>query len=178
MSLRELTAEKHAIAEQTEFAKLLLSGAISQYDYAYYLFQMIPIYQTIESSAREQGFLDNLEGIERTSRIIEDFDEINRSGQFEMVQSTKDYLTYLENLITDDSRKHLILGHLYVRHMGDLFGGQMIANKVPGNVRFYQFDNADTLKTSIRNMLTDEYGDEANIAFDYAIKIMNDLTNR
>ena len=83
-------------------------------------------------------------------------------------------LRYLD-MINDLDRRPLIKAHLYVRHMGDLFGGQYIAKKVPGSGKFYQFKDVETLKLAIRNELTDDLGDEARIAFQWAIDIMNEL---
>ena len=58
--------------------------------------------------------------------------------------------------------------------MGDLFGGQMI-KKILDYVphRNLEFKDVDGLKTAIRTKLTDDLGDEANVAFDWAIKIMH-----
>jgi heme oxygenase len=67
------------------------------------------------------------------------------------------------------------MAHLYVRHMGDLYGGQMIKKKVPGSGKFYEFKDPAGLKDLIRSKLDDSMGDEANIAFDHAIKIMRAL---
>jgi len=64
---------------------------------------------------------------------------------------------------------------MYCRHMGDLFGGQIIAKKVPGSGRFYEFEDAESLKTKIRAELTDDLGDEAKVAFEWAIKLMKAL---
>jgi heme oxygenase len=59
--------------------------------------------------------------------------------------------------------------------MGDLAGGQMIAKRVPGSGTMYQFDNIDELKTKIRAKLKDSMGEEANVAFDFAIDMMKDM---
>jgi heme oxygenase len=61
--------------------------------------------------------------------------------------------------------------------MGDLFGGQIIAKRVPGAGRFYQFKDPDKLKEQIRSELTDDLGDEARVAFEWSIKIMKELNN-
>ena len=61
--------------------------------------------------------------------------------------------------------------------MGDLYGGQIIAKRVPGQGRFYKFKDADKLKEQIRAELTDDLGDEARVAFEWAIKIMRELNN-
>jgi heme oxygenase len=61
--------------------------------------------------------------------------------------------------------------------MGDLFGGQIIKKQVAhiSSGKFYDFENADAMKASIREILTDDLGDEARVAFEYAIKMMRDL---
>jgi len=91
--------------------------------------------------------------------------------------STVAYHHYLLELLHDPARKHLIKAHLYCRHMGDLYGGQILAKRVPGQGRFYKFKDPERLKEQIRAELTDDLGDEARVAFEWAIKIMRDLNN-
>jgi len=64
------------------------------------------------------------------------------------------------------------MAHLYVWHMGDMFGGQMIKKVVPGSHRNLEFQDIPTLMTNIRAKLDDSMADEANVAFDWAIKMM------
>jgi heme oxygenase len=80
-------------------------------------------------------------------------------------------------MANDPERKHLIKAHLYCRHMGDLFGGQIIKKQVAhiSSGKFYDFENADIMKGAIRETLTDDLGDEARVAFEFAIKMMKDL---
>ena len=92
-----------------------------------------------------------------------------------LTKETLNYLMYVDKLCDNDDTKDLLKAHLYVRHMGDLFGGQFIAKKVPGSGKFYQFENPDALKGAIRELLTDDLGDEAKVAFQWAIKIMESL---
>jgi len=63
---------------------------------------------------------------------------------------------------------------LYTWHMGDMFGGQMIKKIVPGPHRNLEFEDARTLMTNIRAKLDDSMGDEANVAFDWAISMLRD----
>ena len=79
-----------------------------------------------------------------------------------------EYHNYIQTL-TDPIR---IMAHLYTWHMGDMFGGQMIKKIVPGSHRALEFEDTKTLMTNIRAKLDDSMGDEANIAFEWAIKIM------
>ena len=178
MSLKEITSDLHAIAEQTEFAKLLLSGTISKDSYSNYLYQMALVYRTIEAGCKVQGFLDKLPDIERAGKIYSDYVELVGTGEpVVYLNSTVAYNQYLVALLSDSDRQHLIKAHMYCRHMGDLFGGQMIKKKVPGSGRFYEFENAKLLKEQIRAELTDDLGDEARVAFEWAIKIMQELCN-
>lgn len=176
MSLKEITKDLHSDAERTQFAKKLLSGEISKDEYANYLYQMLLIYNPIELGNRLQGNFANLPDIERTHYIYQDFIELaGKDYNHKWLPSTIEYHDYLLKLLADPERKHLIKAHLYCRHMGDLYGGQMIAKRVPGQGRFYKFKDPEKLKESIRAELTDDLGDEARVAFEWAIKIMRDL---
>lgn len=178
MSLREITKDLHQDAERTHFAKLLLSGKISKEDYANYLYQMVLVYNGIETACASQGMLTNLPDIERCYRIYQDFIELagkDYGSTYKWLPETVDYYRYLLDLNMDPERRHLVKAHMYCRHMGDLFGGQMIKTRVPGQGRFYEFKDAETLKSAIRAELTDDLGDEARVAFEWAIKIMRAL---
>lgn len=171
MSLRDLTKEKHHDAERTEFAKTLLGGNITKEQYACYLTQMMAVYAVLEHQAATHGLFDDLHGLARCRAIFDDLNELTEGANYAILPSTRNYVEYLEQL--DDANR--VMAHLYVRHMGDLFGGQMIAKRVPGSGKFYQFNNEEQLKSAIRAKIDDSMGDEANVAFDHAIAIMKDL---
>lgn len=176
MSLREITKDLHADAERTQFAKLLLSGTISKEDYADYLYQMILVYNGIETACASQGMLTNLPDIERCYKIYQDFIELaGKDHNYQWLPVTIDYYNYILKLNMDPEKRHLVKAHMYCRHMGDLFGGQMIKTRVPGKGRFYEFKDVENLKSAIRAELTDDLGDEARVAFEWAIKIMRAL---
>jgi heme oxygenase len=177
MSLREITKDLHHEAETTKFAKMLLSGKIEKSDYRNYLYNLLAIYDPIEWYSRRQGFFNQLSGLPRLQGIHQDFLELDDGEYYYLTPSTLEYQTYLHKLGNDADRKHLIKAHLYCRHMGDLNGGQIIKKQVShiSSGKFYDFDNADQLKMQIRQELTDDLGDEARIAFEYAIKMMRDL---
>ena len=76
--------------------------------------------------------------------------------------------------IMNDADK--LMAHVYVRHMGDLSGGQMIAKRVPGQGRMYKFDKGhDELKEIVRSKLNDDMADEAKLCFDFATKMFVQL---
>jgi heme oxygenase len=178
MSLKDITKDLHTAAEKTKFAKKLVTGDLTQEEYANYLYQMLAVYDPIEFYCRHLGMLGNLKGIERIGKIYQDYLELeDKSTPNTLLPSTMDYHDYLIRLGNDLERRHLIKAHMYVRHMGDLFGGQYIAKAVPGQGKFYEFENVEELKAAIRAELTDDLGDEARVAFEWAIKIMRELGN-
>lgn len=176
MSLKELTWAKHKDAERSAFARKLISGALTTYEYSLYLTQMCYVYGKLEEVATHFGVLENLDGLRRRHKIWEDIVELaGPDNGLSYLKSTVDYYNYLDSLKSDPDGAKKILAHVYVRHMGDLYGGQMIAKKVPGQGRFYQFNDRDGLIAAIRSKLSDDLADEANISFDHAIAIMNEL---
>jgi heme oxygenase len=176
MSLREITKDLHTDAERTIFAKKLVTGSLTQEEYANYLWQMVLVYNGIEVPARIMGMLDNLPDIERAHKIYQDCVElVGPYHKLKWLPETIEYYQYLLELSYNPEKKHLIKAHMYCRHMGDLFGGQIIAGRVPGKGRFYQFKDPEALKAAIRSELTDDLGDEARVAFQWAIKLMKAL---
>jgi heme oxygenase (biliverdin-producing, ferredoxin) len=177
MSLREITKDLHHEAETTKFAKMLLSGKISKEDYRNYLYNLLAIYDPIEWYCMRQGFLSGMKDLPRLKAIYADFTELDECDYYYLTPATLEYQAYLHKLGNDPERKHLVKAHLYCRHMGDLFGGQIIKKQVAhiSSGKFYDFENADEMKGAIRATLTDDLGDEARVAFEFAIKMMRDL---
>ena len=174
MSLKELTAEAHRQAETQPFVKLIFSGNITKEEYATYLYNQYAAYEILESHALIVGLLNDLPGIQRAAKLLEDFKELWPADQTvpALANATLLYKEHI-NTISNDPTK--LMAHLYVRHMGDLYGGQMIAKKVPGSGQFYKFDNADALKTAIRTKLNDSLADEALVCFGFATQLFKEL---
>jgi heme oxygenase len=174
MSLRELTAEKHHDAERTAFVKELLGGSITEERYATFLFNLHPIYHVLEMFAMINGSMDDLHDLCRAKSIYEDYLELWKDTKPpETCPTVERYLKYIKDELAPDPDR--LFAHIYVRHMGDLAGGQMIAKRVPGSGTMYKFENGEDLKNKIRSKLNDTMGDEANIAFDFAISLMKDM---
>jgi heme oxygenase len=174
MSLRELTAEKHHDAERTEFVKELLGGSITEERYATFLFNLHPIYHVLESFAMINGSMDGLDDLCRANSIYQDYLELWKDTKPpELCPTVDQYLKYIKDELAPNPDR--LFAHIYVRHMGDLAGGQMIAKRVPGSGTMYKFENGEELKNKIRSKLNDTMGDEANVAFDFAISLMKDM---
>lgn len=173
MSLKELTKDSHTAAERTPFMKATIKGKIPKEIWAEYTYNKMLWYGAIETKSRAEGLLDDLKGIERSYALYQDAKEM-LNGEFpKFRQAAIDYHRYILDL-----SEGKVAAHLYVWHMGDLFGGQMI-KKILDYVphRNLEFKDIDGLKTIIRSKLGDELADEANVAFEWAIKIMQSYDN-
>jgi len=174
MSLKELTHEAHENAEREEFVKILFSGQINPKLYAAYLKNQHPMYELLEVCAMVHGLLNDMPDIRRAPKILTDFQELWHDGDVEpqILPIVKRYTDHIMS-IKDDPKK--LMAHIYVRHMGDLFGGQMIANKVPGSGQLYKFEDSNTLKTAIRAKLSDDMADEAKVCFAFATEFFKEM---
>ena len=174
-NLKELTWEHHQNAERQEFVKVLMSGNIDPKIYATYLWNQFPQYEILEVMAMGHGLLNDVPGVLRSKAIMEDFRELwpqdEKPPQHTM--ATKKYLTHMRTIMNDPDK---LMAHIYVRHMGDLSGGQMIKKKVPGSGKFYQFEgDIKEIKEIIRAKTNDSMADEAKICFDYATELFKDM---
>ena len=179
MSLKELTAENHARAESTLFMKAVFSKTLPRELWMDWTFQKSLFYGTIEHAAGELGLLKDLPDIRRVEKIQEDYLAMNPKGpeqqKFEHNIETTQYHAYIRSIKDDPKR---IMAHLYTWHMGDLFGGQMIKKIVNAPHSSLDFEDPATLMTNIRTKLDDSMGDEANIAFDWAIRMMREYDTK
>jgi heme oxygenase len=174
MSLRELTKDNHTNAERQEFVKILFSGSIDPKLYATYLKNQHPMYELLEVCAMPHGLLNDLPDIRRAPAILADFIELWGEDKTvpKMCPVVQKYLDHILS-IKEDPKK--LMAHIYVRHMGDLAGGQMIAKRVPGHGKYYQFENPEELKTAIRSKLSDDMADEAKICFEFAAEFFKEM---
>lgn len=172
-TLKSLTHDNHVLAEQQAFTKLLLSGNISENIYTDFLFNQHAIYKTLEAVANARGLLSGLNGIERSQKIQQDFENLPKC-KTSIYPSTQKYIQYITTRNLTDGQ---ILAHLYVRHMGDLYGGQMIKRVVPGTTTMYEFENRSELITALREKLDTSMAAEANECFAFAIELFTELAD-
>lgn len=174
MSLRELTKQAHTDAEKSEFVKILFSGKINPKLYANYLKNQHPMYEILEVCAMPHQLLHGLPDMRRAPAILADFQELwgDDTNEPTILPVVNDYVKYILS-IKDDPKK--LMAHLYVRHMGDLAGGQMIAKRVPGEGKYYKFADPEALKVAIRERLSDDMADEAIVCFAYAKRFFEEM---
>jgi heme oxygenase len=175
--LREVTYERHMAVEHLPFTQYLLGGTITQPDYVVYLAEMLAIYRHLERLAIKAGLFDGMEELPRSQRMQEDLVELAPDYQAEPLPSTQAYLAYLDQL-AQSARADQLFAHVYVRHMGDLYGGKLIARGVPGTGRWYQFENRADLAKKFNERITLDLADEAIRAFDNYNNIFQELWTR
>jgi len=170
--LKELTWENHKNAERQRFARMLMSGKMEPYLYAKFLYNQYHCYKALESCIE---LPKDLEHIKRASLILDDCWEIIikcrlLGKRLRVLNTTQEYVEYVKQL---DQRG--LLAHMYVRHFGDMYGGSMIAKKIPGEGRMYKFKNKQDLISKMRLKLDDEMAPEANRCFKFATAMFEEL---
>jgi heme oxygenase len=194
MSLKKLTDSIHRKAEQTKWAQHMLSGNMTNPQYGQYLYNQSYIYSALETALHEKHFWEkhpDLKSICRSIPISSDMAFYEYLPGFENTS-----ILYEEYVKTLDVQQ--LLAHLYVRHFGDMYGGQMIVKKLPEIINhpwmydsdgtfiwdpesgksMYRFDDKKDQIPYIRNMLSTDMADEAIACFQFAIDLFSDLEKR
>jgi len=173
-TLREAIKEKHDIAEKTAFANHLFSGTIKEDTYASFLYNLYLIYNELENHCKKHNLLEGIEDICRSVSIKNDLDELPFGTRY-LSPITKKYINYILDISYYNSK--MLLAHVYVRHFGDMFGGQIIKKAVPGSGTMYDFKNKSDLIAKTRAKLDMSLAEEANVAMQYAIDLFEDMAN-
>lgn len=170
MSLKEITKDKHTAAEKTKFMKAVFTKRMPLSIWADFTYQKSNFYASIETVARDAKLTWDCLEVERALKLYHDAKEMSKGEWPKLRPVTIEYSRYLLDLVGQPDK---IMAHFYVWHMGDLHGGQMIKKTVGAPHRSLDFDDIEGLKEKIRSKLDDSMGDEALVAFDWAIKIMD-----
>ena len=172
MSLKELTMQQHRNAERQKFASILMSGEIPKKFYLIYLINQHSCYKALENHPL---FVLPHPNLNRSDKIKEDINELNDSIKIDinnvLTKSTLDYINHVKNIGSQDD----FYAHVYVRYLGDLRGGQMIAKKIPGKGRYYDFENPHELANSIYQQLNDDMAEEAKKVFQFATRLFIEM---
>ena len=172
--LKELTWENHQKAERKVIARKLLKG-MEPREYHRFLYNQYVQYAALESFAKDRGILEGIENICRAPGFRADMEELESEHDIERVPEllcdvVPEYVRYVSGL--DDEG---LLSHIYVKHFGELHGGQMIKKRAPGSGTCYDFIDPEKLISDVRERLHDGMAPEANTCFEYAMKLFEEL---
>jgi heme oxygenase len=176
--LREYTNAKHREVEAHPFVQYLLGGTITKEHYGMYLQQMYFVYNYLEYYASISGLIWDLPDLRRAGYIEKDLGELYMWDSSVRFKSTEKYRDRFVTLNYDANNRHKLLAHVYVRHMGDLYGGKLIGRKVPGSGKAYQFDDRPFLIKTLDAKLTMDILDEALLAFDMSANMFDDMLKK
>ncbi len=180
--IKELTKEIHQNAERQEFVKTLMSGTIHPELYATYLYNQLQCYAVLEKYGMHNDLFRQTPNLQRAEKIDRDFKKIwSKEERPVITDSTKEYVKHIET-ISEDPEK--LYAHIYVRHCGDLSGGQMISKKVPVK-RYYDFEGKGPEYKRIVKEIIQEYLNtyqinvvsEAKICFASATKLFQEMSD-
>jgi heme oxygenase len=167
-TLKDLTLHNHQLAEDHKFTKLLLGGNMPKQVYATYLANQYLQYQSLEWYSKD--ILQTLPGLARADKIGKDLLELNQPVK--IFDVTINYCKHIAAL-----HSHGLLAHIYTKHMGDLYGGQMIKTKVMGTGLMYQFENRKELISSLREKLDIGMAAEANKCFELTLDLFDRIAD-
>lgn len=170
--LKAACADLHKQAEQTRLAQELINATIDPLIYKNYCYQLYLIADAIESQR-------NLpEDLHRRHLLVQDI----ARGPGSTVVACPSTIEYVKDL-RSHYHPHIhekLNGHIYTHYLGWLYGGQMIAKKLKFLPKCHlEFQNPKSCVDYIRNTLLcltwDRDATEAKKAFEYSIRIYNEL---
>lgn len=174
MSLREAIAKQHDAAEKHPLTAVMLAGNLTSSAYADLLANQLSVYSAIEVKAKDFGI--SLPGYERAEPMHQDLQEMLDDMKLDSVpitRATEAQLAHIEGLDRTG-----IVANIYAHHMADMYGGQILKDKLPGKCLRYDFNNRSDLIASIRAMLTDDMAEEAKLAFGFTLQLFDDVADK
>ncbi|MDV8001038.1 biliverdin-producing heme oxygenase [Rhodococcus sp. IEGM 1408] len=149
-ALHDSTIVAHEQAEHAAFITRLMGGNGTPDGLVALLRQSLPVYEALETACRGIGADPRLSAIldprlDRTAALRADLETHRAQGRsFDvLVPATEAYVAELQACASDPAA---LIGHHYVRYLGDLSGGQIIKTMVRRHygidegLSFYEFD--------------------------------------
>lgn len=160
-ALREHTAKAHEDAEHSTFMNQLLKGKLDTTAFIHLQEQSWFFYSALEEAARScapdprsQELLDPR--LERRKTLVHDLDALHGNSTWRQhIQPTAATANYVQRLMEIASTRDFprVVAHHYVRYLGDLSGGQIIARMMgdhydisPEALSFYRFEDLGKIK--------------------------------
>jgi heme oxygenase len=164
ITLKEAVDAIHRTAERTALAQSMIRGTLDINLYYQFLYNMREIYAAIE-----RRIPDLPKNIVRVDHYDNDIRELNlENGQ--IVPTVAHYVSYIELLGFED-----VWAHTYVHYLGNMYGGQMIKQRMPGPATHLDFENTPDSIAYIRAKIANISHEEAIRSFEWTIRIYDEL---
>lgn len=165
--LRQTTQSAHTQTEGESFIKKLFTGTCTEHEYYHYLWALHGIYTVLEESMiqnKDHQFIKPIY-IEKLFRRVSLENDLKQFQIFKtqipenLIEAVEAYKAHLYTI--SENNPYLLVAHAYVRYLGDLSGGQMLAKALsrqftnPNALTFYSFPevNIAEMKTIYRDGL-------------------------
>lgn len=185
--LKEGTRIVHKDIESTSFIKSFLDGSLTRQKYIIYLQNLYCIYKDLEEALRKYKVIPIPQSMMRELSLANDLKGLDGEiSNIKLLPSTLSYISRINRL-----QPELLVAHAYVRYLGDMSGGTILASRLKQNLdidclSFYSFEKAANMKEDFRKSL-DRIGEhltkeqrseivsEGNISFKMFVNIFRDI---
>jgi heme oxygenase len=197
--MRQASHDLHVVAEKSGMMPVLLRGQLATPHYAVYLRNVQAIYAALEQGLAQPLALPagaaqiDFTALLRSNALAQDLAFLALPTEAPLCAATLDYVQRLQALGAAHSA--LLLGHAYVRYLGDLHGGQLMRRCVARmlqtdgteGVHFYNFGSPahvatliDALRSAVDCLPLEEaqaqaIAQEARLGFDMHIALFQQL---
>ncbi|MEM1022626.1 MAG: biliverdin-producing heme oxygenase [Myxococcota bacterium] len=159
--LRSSTQAVHRKVERTPFVQSFLRGTLALSDYVLHLQALNQVYGELESKVQRHPCLSAFpwRALARGPALRADLRSLGTEAPKEASPATARFLDRLAE--AEEDQPSLLVAHAYVRYLGDLSGGQILARIAQSKLglresacHFYRFARpVDELKAAFRHAL-------------------------
>ena len=195
------TRKSHSMAENTRFVAGFFKGLADKDSYKALITSLYFVYEAMED-VLQNSEEENVKSLDypvlrRVESLRQDMDFFygeEWQSQIQPSAASKAYVERIQEIA--EEKPYLMVAHQYTRYLGDLFGGQMMANMATRSLNlengqgtaFYTFEDIPSAKDFITEWYTnlnsldltqkqkEEIVDEANLVFALNIDVLQELS--
>ena len=179
--IKKATKEKHDAIESHPFMRAMIDGSLSDFKYAVYLANLLPIYKAVEMFLFTKN---NNSNIVQSKKILEDLSSYSQILNFKFdlencpqICFNTEWLKYF--LSKSDFFKKV---ELYIRWLADMYGGQIIKKNITFTKK-YEFNNLRQCIQQVRQQIedgldetnVDQFIEEVNKAYEFHHKLADKI---